>query len=218
VNKTGYLDLLTTSRKKIEFRRPRTHLSTRPCPTRKKNHMKWILFVLICSLTASVPAPGQTPATSATKAAAEKQPPLDSSQELNIRAYIELLRTDVKKQKSQIIGDVMEFDADQAATFWPIYKDFSADLTQIGDQVLALVKDYAANYDNMSNEVADRLATKLLDIEQERNTLKRKYYGRFKSALDPITAVRFLQVENQLERLIDLQIASKLPVINGSGK
>jgi hypothetical protein len=70
----------------------------------------------------------------------------------------------------------------------------------------------------MTPQVADQLASKLLDIEQQRNALKRTYYGKFKSALDPITAARFLQVENQLENLIDLQIAARLPVINGSEK
>jgi hypothetical protein len=53
-----------------------------------------------------------------------------------------------------------------------------------------------------------------LNIEQERNAVKRKYCQRFKETLDAITAMRFLQVENQLERLIDLQIAAELPVIN----
>jgi vacuolar-type H+-ATPase subunit D/Vma8 len=70
----------------------------------------------------------------------------------------------------------------------------------------------------MTNQKADQLATKLLDIEQQRNDLKRKYYERFKTALDPITAARFLQVENQIERLVDLQIASQLPVLDHSGK
>ena len=37
----------------------------------------------------------------------------------------------------------------------------------------------------------------------------------FKAALDAITATRFLQVENQLEKLLDLQIAAELPVIRG---
>jgi hypothetical protein len=67
----------------------------------------------------------------------------------------------------------------------------------------------------MTNEVADQLATKLLDIELQRNSLKRTYYGKLKSALDAITAARFLQVENQLEKLIDLEIAAELPVIKG---
>ena len=142
----------------------------------------------------------------------------ESGQDMNIREYIELLRTDVKKQKTQIMSDVMALDASQAAAFWPVYKQFETDNTKIGDQILELVKSYAANYGSMTPDVADQLATKLLGIEQQRNNLKRTYYGKFKTALDPITAARFLQVENQLENLTDLQIAARLPVINGSEK
>jgi hypothetical protein len=174
---------------------------------------------MICSgLTASAMASGQTPLAPTTKTTATNQPASTSNEKLNIDAYIKLLRSDVRKNKSQIIGQVMQFDTDQSATFWPIYKDFQGELTQNGDQVVALVKKYAENYDDMTDEVADQLATKLLDIEQERNALKRKYYERFKTALDPITAARFLQVENQIEKVIDLQIASQLPVISATGK
>ena len=110
------------------------------------------------------------------------------------------------------MGEVMQLDASQAATFWPIYKEFESELSVIGDQILSLVKDYAAHYDNLTAMVADQLADKLLTIEQQRTELKRKYYTRFKEALDALIAARFLQVENQLERLADLQIAAELPV------
>jgi len=180
--------------------------------------MKRIAFVLV-ALVGGMPLPGQSPAVPAkpvASAAVSTAP--ESSHEMNIRAYIELLRTDVKKGKAQIMGAVMQLDADQAAAFWPIYKQFETDYTGIGDQIVELVKSYAANYDNMTGEVANQLATKLLDIGQQRNDLKRAYYGKFKTALDPITAARFLQVENQIENLIDLEIAADLPVISGSGR
>jgi hypothetical protein len=135
-----------------------------------------------------------------------------SDQDLNIRAYIELLRIDLRKQKALIMGRVMQLDADEAATFWPIYKEFEVELSRIGDQIFSLVKEYSVNYDKMTAPVADQLAIRLLTIEQQRNDLKRKYYMRVKGALDSLIAARFLQVENQLERLIDLQIAAELPV------
>jgi hypothetical protein len=178
--------------------------------------MNRIIFLLVLGAPLTSILPAQTPSKGDAKAAPANQnaaPP--SNQELNIRAYIELLRTDVRKAKAQILSDVMQFDAEQAAVFWPIYKDYDSDLAKIGDEIMALVKNYAANYDSMTNEVADQLATKLLDIEVQRNSLKRTYYGKLKSALDPITAARFLQVENQLEKLIDLEIAAELPVIKG---
>jgi hypothetical protein len=72
-----------------------------------------------------------------------------------------LLRTDIRREKAMIMGEVMQLDAEQAATFWPIYKEFEIELSSIGDQILSLVKGYAANYNNMTAMVADQLADKL---------------------------------------------------------
>lgn len=173
----------------------------------------WITFC--CVLITAAGLQGQTAPTSVKGGGGSGAPEAATDQDLNIRAYIELLRTDVRKEKSQIMGQVMQLDAEQATKFWPIYKEFETDLSRIGDQIVEVVKDYTANYDKMTGPTADRLATKLLTIEQQRNELKRKYYERVKETLDPVTAMRFLQVENQLERLIDLQVASSLPVIRG---
>jgi hypothetical protein len=85
----------------------------------------------------------------------------------------------------------------------------------LGNQIVALIKEYSDNFDAINDSVADRLAGQVLSIEQQRNTLKKKYYDRVKEGLGAVTAMRFLQVENQLERLVDLQIAAQLPVIGG---
>jgi len=158
------------------------------------------------------------PRTALKDANSSKPVTVQSNEELNLDAYVQLLRTDLNKSRSQIISEVMQFDAEQAAAFWPIYKDFQAENDKVGDQIVDLVKQYVENYDNLTNEVADQLATKLFDIEQQRNDIKRKYYTKFKNALDATTAVRFLQVENQIEKLVDLKISSELPVAGGAGK
>jgi hypothetical protein len=62
-------------------------------------------------------------------------------------------------------------------------------------------------------EIADRLVRGALDLEARRNALKASCYDRLKSAISPKTAARFLQVENQILLLLDLQIAASLPVI-----
>src|SRR5579884_291637 len=109
--------------------------------------------------------------------------PQTGNEDLNIRAYIELLRTDLRTSKSQVVGMVMQLDADESAKFWPVYKAYETDLTTIGDQIVTLVKKYVENYDNMTPQIADELATKLLDIEKQRTELKSVYYGKMKTAL-----------------------------------
>jgi flagellar biosynthesis chaperone FliJ len=172
-------------------------------------------FVIVSALlAASAPAPAQTPAKAPAQSAGLGKSGAGSNEDKNIRAYIELLRTDIKKGKSQLMGEVMQLETEQSVKFWPIYKEFEAEFATLGDKVLGVIKTYAENYDKMSDTVADNVATQLLQVEHQRHELKQKYYGRFKAAVGAITAARFLQVENQLERLIDLQIASELPVIS----
>jgi hypothetical protein len=154
----------------------------------------------------------QTPASTAAKPAVSGTAEHLSNEDTNIRAYMQLLRTDIRKSKSQIMGEVMQLDTDQAQKFWPIYKEFETELSKIGDQVVAAVRTYVENYSKLTDPVANQLANKVLTIEQQRNALKKKYYDRVKTSLGGITAMRFLQVENQLERLVDLQIAAQLPV------
>ena len=50
-------------------------------------------------------------------------------------------------------------------------------------------------------------------LEKRRTKLKKKYFKKFEKALSAITAAKFIQVENQINLLIDLQIASDLPLI-----
>ena len=160
--------------------------------------------------------PAKSNASTKKTSAAAKTP--QSDQDLNIQAYIQLLRTDINKSKVQIITGVMQLDSDDSAKFWPIYKDFQDEMGKVGDQIVDLVTSYVKNYNNMTNDLADQMATKLLDIEQQRNEIKRKYYAKFKTALDPVVAAEFLQVENQIEKLLDLQIASQLPTVGSSGR
>ena len=65
----------------------------------------------------------------------------------------------------------------------------------------------------MTDEKADELIQKALAYDKQRSELLAKHYDRFKQALGGITAARFLQVEHQLLLLIDLRIASELPIV-----
>jgi outer membrane murein-binding lipoprotein Lpp len=138
------------------------------------------------------------------------------AQDQNLRADIELLRSDVQADKTKIMAAMMQLDDKDAAIFWPIYREYESELSKLYDAKVAGILDYADNYLQMSDVKADDLATRALQWEDQRTDLKKKYYGSFKKALSPIKAARFLQVENQLLLIVDLQIASSLPIVEES--
>jgi hypothetical protein len=138
------------------------------------------------------------------------------AQDQNLRADIELLRSDVRANTAEIITVMMQLDDKDSAVFWPIYREYESELAKLYDEKVAGIMDYADHYLQMTDAKADDLATRALQWEDQRTDLKKKYYGRFKKALSPITAARFLQIENQILMLVDLQVASSLPIIESS--
>lgn len=133
-------------------------------------------------------------------------------QALNLQAYTELLRSDVRTQKIAIITQVMGFTEVEDAAFWPIYREYDLELSKLGDERVALIEEYARGHSELSDVLADKLAGRALDLEARRQALKARCYERVKKALSPRMAMRFLQVEHQLLLLIDLQISAGLPI------
>lgn len=149
----------------------------------------------------------------ATTAGAPAQSPNEREEKsLNLSAYAELLRSDLRTQKIAILTEMMDFTEAEDAAFWPIYREYDAEMSKLGDDRLAMIRDYAANYSTLTDDVAAKLAARALELETQRQAAKARCYEKVKTALSSRTALRFLQVEHQLQLLTDLQIAASLPV------
>src|ERR1700733_7755210 len=135
------------------------------------------------------------------------------SKEPNTQAYIQRLHADLSAKKEQIVRETMELNDQQSAIFWPIYREYQAEQTRLTADKLALVADYSQNFANMTDEKADQLAQRIMQLDEKRMALREKYYATMKKALSSTIAVRFFQVEHQLQLIVDLQIAANLPII-----
>jgi hypothetical protein len=172
-----------------------------------------VVLVLLTAGIGAVPAEG--PQSSKPTPQSVKQPPPPTQEEvqtLNLHAYAELLRSDVRTQKVAIITEVMGFTEAEDAAFWPVYREYDLEMAKLGDERVSLIEEYANNFDKMNDAIADKLATRALDLESRRQAVKAKCYERVKKVLSPQTALRFLQVEHQLQLVIDLQISASLPI------
>jgi hypothetical protein len=171
----------------------------------KKQKAAWFL---VTSLLTALLACGPPPLW-----AQDNAQPAPKSDAQNIQAYIDLLRANVRQQKGEMMGAVMQLSAADAAKFWPIYEKYDAELAKLNDQRVANIKEYASSYDQMTDEKADELIHKAMSYRKQRSELLAKYYELVKQSLGGITAARFVQVEDQLLLIIDLQIDSSLPVV-----
>lgn len=128
-------------------------------------------------------------------------------------ADIQLLRQDVQAMKNQIITDTMSFNEKEAAAFWPLYKEYAAGQHSIADKRLAIITDYVKNLDKMDDAKAHDLTQRMFAIEEQTHTLRKQYSPRFEKALGAKRAAKFYQVDSRLGEMVDLQLASEVPLI-----
>lgn len=145
--------------------------------------------------------------------AQQKQLTPTETREANFKAYVELLRKDLNKEKVQILTEMMEFSPEEAAKFWPLYNAYDRELTKLADERLAFIRMYSDNYTSLTDDMTNKIANGAMDLEIRRVNLRRQYYQEMSKALSVRLAARFLQIETQIEKIVDLQVASSLPVV-----
>jgi len=132
---------------------------------------------------------------------------------LGYNVFDHLAARDLKTGKVDIIKNALPLEGAKADAFWPVYRKYQLDLDKIGDKRLALIKDYAAHYDSMTDAKAKTLATQALDLQIQRTNLLKSYYPQFTKVLGAIDAAKLIQVEHLIMAAIDLQLAAEMPLI-----
>jgi len=136
----------------------------------------------------------------------------------NVDDFVQLLKSDVQSQKIEIITQVMNFTDKQSEVFWPIYNDFSNELMKLSDKRISNIKDFAANYDSLTDKKADQLINNAFDFQSDRLSLNKKYYNKFAKALTSTVAAKYMQLEYEIQLIIDLSVNSNLPLAKMPGE
>jgi hypothetical protein len=140
-----------------------------------------------------------------------------TAQAQDMHSFIELLRKDVKAEKAAVLTEAMNFTEEEAEIFWPIYRDYEHEFDKLADERVQIIKDYASNFESMTNDIAKDLVERSFKLQEKRLKLDKKTWQKLSKELSPILAGRFFQVNGQINDLIDLQIASELPLVEDTG-
>jgi len=125
----------------------------------------------------------------------------------------ELLRSDIRTQKAKLIAQQITFSDQEAAVFWPVYRQYEVELAGILDKKVALLKDYISHHGTMTDAQAKQLAENVFQVDQQTLDLRVKCFGKLEKSLPAKTVVRWLQIERRLQLYVDAQLAKELPAI-----
>ena len=129
---------------------------------------------------------------------------------------IEAARKQMRFQRKLVLAGELHLTPNESEAFWPIYNEYTAEITEIGDKKVSMITAYAENFDNITPEYADQMLKDYFDNEQQLLKLRKKYVKHFKKALPSVKVAKLYQIENKLNAVVDMELAAAIPVI-GTG-
>lgn len=130
----------------------------------------------------------------------------------NMDEQIALARQSAHTDRKVILMGNMSFTADESARFWPAWKEYRAAVSANGDRTLALIKDFAANFEEMTDQKANELLTDSFSIQMQDLVIKQQFAKDINAFLPARKVMRIIQIENKLDAAINLQLASEIPL------
>jgi hypothetical protein len=171
-----------------------------------KKNFAALLIVVSAMLLATVSVLAQDSARNVPGAGA--RPSSASDQE------IQMLRENIQAQRKQITAANMPLTPDEATKFWPIYDQYRKEASQNGDERWALIQDYAKNYQTMTDAQAQGYIKREAANEQKVITLRMKYVPIFEKVISPKKTALFCQIDHRIDLMIQLQLASQIPMVD----
>lgn len=126
---------------------------------------------------------------------------------------VALLRTNLQAEAKKLITKNMQLTDSEAAGFWPLYDQYTAEVRKVNDTRFGLVKQYAKVYKTMTADEADAMVKLLAEADQTIISLRMQYLPTFQQVLPGTKAALFMQLDRRLDSLFNVQIASQLPAI-----
>jgi len=125
---------------------------------------------------------------------------------------IALTRQSAHTDRKIIIMGNMTFTADESAQFWPAWNEYRAAARANGDRTLALIKNFATNYESMTDQKATEIMTDHFSIEMQDVVVKQNFAKEIVKFMPAQKVMRVIQIENKLDAAIDLQLAAEIPL------
>ena len=117
--------------------------------------------------------------------------------------------------RDEIIDEEMRLSDAEDERFWPIYRDYRAEVIAVQDRYASMLGEYLTTF--QAGEVSDEYAEDLLDdwLEYEADLLKikKQHVRQFRKILPIRKVVRFFQLENKLDAEADVKLARVVPLM-----
>jgi hypothetical protein len=118
----------------------------------------------------------------------------------------------IQTDKRAIVLKSLALDDAQVQAFMPIYDNYQVERKKLFDRAAEVLNLYASNYESMTDVAAKEILKDWFALQDDEVALTRKYAKQIGKVLPPAKVIRFVQVENKLNTLVQLRAVANIPL------
>jgi len=128
------------------------------------------------------------------------------------RDVIELIKTQIGTQRQALVAENLQLTEEESAVFWPVYRSFHSERDKLVDRRIKILMEFRDNFDGLTEEQAKKIMDDHLALQDELLKLRKKWVKNFRGVLSEKTTLRYFQIENKLDAIIDFDLAQIVPL------
>ena len=134
------------------------------------------------------------------------------AQDGSVKADEQILIKQIQTDRRAVYAQALTLTSAESEAFWPIYDQFEAEMKKVTDARLALLDQYAAKYDTLTDVDAKPMLARRLELDQKAFALRQKYAKKVQQALPSVKALRYVQLQDRIDNILAGNMYTLIPL------
>ena len=135
-----------------------------------------------------------------------------AKEKVSINADEQVLLKQIQADRRSIFADNLGLTDAESVKFWPVFDQYEAKRQKLEERYIAMVNDFANNYDTLTDERASKILVERMDIEMKMLELKNEYTKKVAEVLPGKKALRYAQIESRITNILRRNLYTVIPL------
>ena len=127
-------------------------------------------------------------------------------------AETEAVKAQIQSNRQALMAENLMLSDAESVDFWPVYQDFHAERDALLNRRINLLQEFRDNFDALDDAQATRMLDDYFALENDFLELRQEYLPKFRRVLSDKQTLRYYQIENKMDLIIEYELSQILPL------
>ena len=119
--------------------------------------------------------------------------------------HMKQARRKALEKRNSALSVLLTLTDEQNKAFRPLQQAYDKDLQKLGKKQLEMMREFSKVYDKLDAATAEKMGRAYFDIGREHLALQEKYLNSISTAVSPVAAVLFIQLQARYETQLEVE-------------